>query len=319
MIVSKRIGRNPNPDDLLLGVSDHTRQGALRYRRGGAEYQHPENDTPPLLGLAELQAAADSGAADKDDNEAYKLLLQMGTDSLGGARPKAAISRGDELWMAKFTHATDSWSVIEWEAATLQLAEAAGIAVPDYELVHLGSRAVLPTRRFDRGANGSRLGYISAMTLVGNQDGEYLDYLDLASDMSVYTESPVVQLREPFRRIVFPLAINNTDDHGRNHGFLRSGRGWVLSPAFDMNPNPNAQATRSTGIGGARNREDGLSTLVQESGAFRLSEDQATKIVAEVSEAVSRWRTVLPPEIGQAQRRDFQPIFDWLPALLAAQ
>lgn len=319
MIVSRSIGRNPNEDDLLLGVSDHTRQGALRYRRGETEYQHPGNDTPPMLDLAQLQTAADSVAADNDDNDAYKLLLQMGTDSLGGARPKAAVAKGDELWMAKFTHSTDAWSVIEWEAVTLRLAAAAGITVPENELVHLGPRAILLTRRFDRGLGGSRIGYISAMTLVGNQDGEYLDYLDLASDMSVYAESPDAQLRDLFRRIVFSLAINNTDDHGRNHGFLRSGSGWALSPAFDMNPNPNIGALRSTGIAGARDREGGFSALLQESGAFRVNQVQASEIVAEVADAVSGWRSILPPGIGEAQRADFQPVLDWLPDFLAAR
>lgn len=316
VIVSRRIGRNPNDDDLLLGVSDHTRQGALRYRCGSVVYQHPDNDTPPLLDLAKLQAAADSVAADNDDNDAFKLLLEMGTDSLGGARPKAAVSKGGQLWMAKFTHSTDAWSVIEWEAATLRIAAAAGITVPQNELVHVGARAVLLTRRFDRSQSGTRIGYISAMTLLGNQDGDEMDYLDIAADIQAVADHPESQLRQLFRRIVFSLAVNNTDDHGRNHGFLRNGRGWVLSPAFDINPNPNPGALRSTGIGGARDRELGLATLIEEAGAFRLDQAEAKIIVSEVAAAVSGWRALLSQEIGEAQRRDFQPIFDWLPAVV---
>lgn len=316
LIVSRRIGRDPNDDDLLLGVSDHTRQGALRYRRGSHVHQHPGNDTPPLLDLAKLQGAADSVAADNDDNDAYKLLLQMGTDSLGGARPKAAVGKGDELWIAKFTHSTDAWSVIEWEAVTLRLAAAAGITVPQHELVHVGTRAVLLTRRFDRAQSGTRIGYISAMTMLGNQDGEYMDYLDIAGDIQAVADQPEVQLHQLFRRVVFSLAVNNTDDHGRNHGFLRNDRGWVLSPAFDINPNPNTEALRSTGIGGARGRGEGMATLLQEARAFRLDQTEAKAIVYEVATAVSDWRALLPPEIGEAQRRDFQPVFDWLPALV---
>ncbi|MFQ4149759.1 type II toxin-antitoxin system HipA family toxin [Arthrobacter sp. LAPM80] len=318
LIVSRRIGRNPNDDDLLLGVSDHTRQGALRYRRGSALHQHPDNDTPPLLDLAQLQGAVDSVAADNDDNDAYKLLLQMGTDSLGGARPKAAVGKGDELWMAKFTHSTDAWSVIELEAVTLRLAAAASITVPQHELVHVGARAVLLTRRFDRAQSGVRIGYISAMTLLGNRDGDDMDYLDIVGDIQAVADQAEAQLHQLFRRIVFSLAVNNTDDHGRNHGFLRNDRGWVLSPAFDINPNPNTEALRSTSIGGARERSEGITALLEEAGAFRLDPTEARAIVSEVAAAVSHWRTLMPPEIGEAQRRDFQPVFDWLPALAKA-
>lgn len=316
-IVGRRIGRNPNSDDLLLGVSDHTRQGALRYRRGSTEYQHPDSQTPPLVDLAQLQKAADSVAADNDDNEAYKLLLEMGSDSLGGARPKVAVSRGDELWMAKFTQTTDQWSVIEWEAVILKLAARAGIIVPHNELFHLGARAVLLSRRFDRANDGMRIGYISVMTFMGVQDGDHLDYVDLAADMAAFTDAPAAQLRQLFRRVVFSLAVNNTDDHGRNHGFLRSRAGWQLSPAFDINPNPNTAAPRSTSIDGERHRLPGFDALMASANAFRLDPGEAREVAHEVARAVADWRELVPAEIGAAQRHDFEQVLDWLPGLLA--
>lgn len=154
------------------------------------------------------------------------------------------------------------------------------------------------------------------MTFMGNRDGEYLDYVDVAGDMAGFSDGTDAQLRELFRRIVFSLAVNNTDDHGRNHGFLWSGKGWKLSPAFDVNPNPNVFAMRSTGINGELHRDHGYDALVKTSQAFRLGREQADEIVADVAEAVAGWRTIVPAEIGDAQRRDFEPVFDWLPARL---
>lgn len=163
-----------------------------------------------------------------------------------------------------------------------------------------------------------RIGYISAMTLLGNQDGEDMDYLDIVGDLQAVADQSEAQLHELFRRIVFSFSVNNTDDHGRHHGFLRNDRGWVLSPAFDINPNLKTEALRSTGIGGARGRGEGMMTLLQEAGAFRLEPTEAKAIVSEAATAVSGWRTLLPAEISAAQRRDFQPVFDWRPALVNA-
>jgi serine/threonine-protein kinase HipA len=91
----------PNLDDrdYLLGVSDETRQGALRFKTDvDGEFQHPTPDVPKLIALPTLMHAADAVSRDEPDNmEAIKTLLDAGTGSLGGARPKASVRDGDRL------------------------------------------------------------------------------------------------------------------------------------------------------------------------------------------------------------------------------
>lgn len=97
--------------DYLLGVSDETRQGALRFKTdAGDEFQHPSSEVPKLIALPSLLHAANSVSREEPDNlEAIKVLLDAGTGSLGGARPKASVRDGDRLMIAKFPHHADGW------------------------------------------------------------------------------------------------------------------------------------------------------------------------------------------------------------------
>ncbi|MDO9396162.1 MAG: HipA N-terminal domain-containing protein, partial [Herbiconiux sp.] len=112
--------------DYLLGVSDETRQGALRLRSGTqGPFLDPGREVPKLIELPRLLAAADALERDPDDQSALKNLLDAGSGSLGGARPKASVRDGDRLMIAKFPHRDDTWDVMAWEATALDLAEAA--------------------------------------------------------------------------------------------------------------------------------------------------------------------------------------------------
>ena len=55
---------------------------------------------------------------------------------------------------------------------------------------------------------------------------------------SSYGANPSNDLRELWRRIVFNMAVSNTDDHLRNHAFILTKRGWTLSPLYDVNSIP---------------------------------------------------------------------------------
>ncbi|MEX1114016.1 MAG: HipA domain-containing protein, partial [Akkermansiaceae bacterium] len=101
------------------------------------------------------------------------------------------------------------------------------------------------TRRFDRvpGSHGSkRLHFASAMTLLGHADGDDhfagASYLEIVGFLSRQGARPAGDLEELWRRIVFSIAVSNTDDHLRNHGFLFTENGWILSPAYDLNSDP---------------------------------------------------------------------------------
>lgn len=280
--------------DYLIGVSDLTRQGDLRFTSpDDHEFLDPGRTVPKLISLPELLNSADKVAGDDVDLAAVKVLLEAGSGSLGGARPKASVQGDDgSLLIAKFPHRDDEWDVMAWEKWALDLAEAAGIDVPKRRLVDAGSRKVLLLERFDRRDHGSRVGYISAMTMLDRQDGDEGDYIEIADTITDHGAKVVRDLRELYRRTVFNVAIHNTDDHLRNHGFLRAPGGWKLSPVFDVNPNPLIGRGRVTSIGGAVAPEDEIEALRDVADAFRLTEIQAQAIRTEVVEALEGWRTI---------------------------
>ncbi|MCU1405849.1 MAG: hypothetical protein JWQ43_2152, partial [Glaciihabitans sp.] len=132
----------------------------------------------------------------------------------------------------------DDWIVIAWEAAMLDAMGAAGIAVPEHSTNRITvdgtERTVLFLRRFDRAVGGIRIPYISAMTGLEATDGSGGDWVDLI-DFARISGADTAEL---WRRAAFGALVGNLDDHLRNHGFLRRGANWALSPAFDVNPEP---------------------------------------------------------------------------------
>lgn len=305
--------------DFLLGVSDLTRQGALRFQtKQQGPFLAPDLTVPKLVELPSLLHAADSVGQDQDDYAAIKTLLEAGSGSLGGARPKASVRDGEQLLLAKFPHLEDQWNVMAWEKTALDLAEMAGIDVPYRRLEAATGRNVLLLKRFDRRGT-KRLGYISAMTMLQGTDGDSHDYTELAEAIPEFSPDAQRDLRQLWRRIAFSIAIHNTDDHLRNHGFLLSKDGWKLSPAFDMNPNPNVSEPRVTGIGGAHQRADELAGLMSYAEIFDVSKDMSHTILTEVWEATLNWRRVATQnEISGSEQNRFEEAFEGLRDEVAA-
>lgn len=300
--------------DFLLGARDDLRQGTLRFRGHGSEQYLAldEEGVPHLIGLSRLLNAAEALERDEPMGEDLRLLLHGGS-SLGGARPKAHVldSQG-RLAIAKFpSPRVDEWDVIRWEAIALALAKAAGMTVPEHQLHLVDGRPVLVLRRFDRDAKG-RIGYVSAMTMLQAKDGEHASYLEIAEVIEECSPDVEADLRELWRRIVFTVLISNTDDHLRNHGFLRkSTAGWSLSPAFDLNPNPEGTARQLVTAIDENNTEASLATALDVAGLFRISAVQARTIVAEVSAATGRWREVARTiGLGVQQLERLEPAFE---------
>lgn len=278
--------------DFLLGVSDDTRQGALRFRLpGGEQFLGEPAKVPLLISLPELLSASQQLASDEEPISALKQLLGTGTTGLGGARPKASVRLEDgSLAIAKFPHPGDSWDVLAWEATALDLLESAGIQTPQRRLMRVGERNVLVLRRFDRGNAGDRLGYISAMTATNSHDGEHRDYADIAEAVRDLTRSPRAEHRELYDRVIASVALGDTDDHLRNHGFLADRGSWTLSPAFDVNPSPDPRQARSTSIMGADappDEIDGLLALAEECG---LTTDHARERMRRIALALADWK-----------------------------
>ena len=285
--------------DYLLGVYDETRMGALRFKTE-AEGKFLNDDSamaaPPWARLRELEQASRRLATDDDDKESGKwiaMLLAPGS-SLGGARPKASVTDlGGNLWIAKFPAHNDTSNAAAWDYATMRMASDAGLNVPQAKLEkfsRLGSTFLV--RRFDR--NGTRrIHFASAMTLLGKSDGADAQsgssYLDLAGFIIQYGAEPGEDLRELWTRIVFSIAVSNTDDHLRNHGFLLTDSGWALSPAYDINPNPQGFGL-SLNITDTDNSLD-FSLAREIAPMFRIKTKETDDIINRVLAVVSGWRT----------------------------
>ena len=276
--------------DYLMGVSDFTRQDDLRFslEKGGA-FEHPSDDVPRLVSLPKLLNAAHRYTLEQDE-DAIKFLLDAGSASLGGARPKAAVSDGEHLFISKFPHRHDKWDIMAWEWVSLSVARDAGILVPENKLVSVDGQNVLLVKRFDR-IGVERVSYISMMSMLGLVDGQNADYSEITErirDVSVCVKD---DLRELYRRIVLSLLLNNTDDHLRNHGFLRVGSGFRLSPIFDVNPNPISTEMRTTSVFGEIEKTAALNALSNNINAFDLFSQEADTISFQVTEAVKASET----------------------------
>jgi serine/threonine-protein kinase HipA len=300
--------------DFLLGARDDLRQGALRFRGHDSEqYLAVDSEgVPHLVGLSRLLNAAEELERDEPTSEDLRLLLHGGS-SLGGARPKAhVLDTAGYLAIAKFpSPQNDEWDVIRWEAVALTLAADAGVTVPEHELHVIEDRPVLIVRRFDRDAGG-RLGYLSAMSMLQARDGQQGSYLEIGQVLEERSSDATADLRELWRRIVLTVLISNTDDHLRNHGFVRkSTAGWSLSPAFDLNPNPEGAAKQLATAIDENNTQASLATALEVADLFRVSEAQAREIVGEVSDATARWRDVARARgLGHQQLERLEPAFE---------
>jgi serine/threonine-protein kinase HipA len=280
--------------DVLMLVEDQTRLGALRFRDAGAQvYQaasaHP---VPPIVALPRLLSAARRVVDDKETDEDLRLLLAPGS-SLGGARPKASVlGAEDQLLMAKFPSQNDDWPVPVWESVAMTLAEQAGVCVPAFQLRQVARRPVFMTSRFDRTADG-RQPFCSALTALSAADGETRSYMELVDFLRQDGVDPRGDAAQLWRRMVFNVLISNTDDHLRNHGFLRDAAGWRLSPAFDLNPMPVDVKPRVHALALNETDQDAsLEVLLEAASHFRLDKTEAAAIAKWVGAAVAGWRDV---------------------------
>lgn len=289
-----RVPRTLMEIDFLLMVDDAIRQGALRFREAGSTVflATTERKVPPLIELPRLLAASERVVEDRDSDEDLRLLLAPGS-SLGGARPKAAVLDADgSLAIAKFPHSGDEYKVELWSGLALSLAARAGVDVPPHRVVDVADQQVLIVRRFDR-ERGSRLPFLSAMSMIGASDNEEHSYLEVADALQRYGADVARDLPQLWRRIAFGVLASNVDDHLRNHGFLYDAAkgGWRLSPAYDINPVPVDVRPRVLSLM-IDDRDNSASfDLVLEVGEyFGLRKDDMKVIIGEVVTAISGWR-----------------------------
>ena len=257
------------------------------------QYRWP---TPPWSSTKELQYAASLIESDRSPKSLKKylaLLLAPGS-SLGGARPKANIVDGSgAIWIAKFPSATDIADKAASEFLAFELALSAGIDMSPSKLERIsGDSHTFFTKRFDR-ERGGRVHFSSAMTMTGHTEEELRDkaasYLDLALFIQTYGARVREDLHQLWRRIVFNMCISNTDDHLRNHGFLLTDKGWVLSPAFDINPSLNKLGLQLNVD--MNNNALSLDLAKSVGEFFQLNKRDMERIVDQVTGSVSVWKT----------------------------
>ena len=282
--------------DFLAGVDDTTRLGAVRFKDANGEdfIANTGRPVPPLIDLPKLLSATGRIERDRETDDDLLLVLAPGT-SLGGARPKATVRDGNgQLMVAKFPKKDDDWPVTLWEAVLLKLAADAGITVPEWRLDLIAKKPVLLLRRFDRGDAGNRIPFMSAMTALDASDhGDQHSYLEILDVLRQQGSRPEADAKELWRRAVFNILVSNTDDHLRNHAFLKGAQGWHLSPAYDMNPcpvdvRPRVHALAIDETDPTASIETALAVAIR----FGLSANEARTIAGEVGTAVASWHAV---------------------------
>lgn len=298
----KRPPRKLSESDFLIGIEDFSRMGALRFKinmEGEFLSESNEDSVPIWTNIRELEQAAvlleSSNNIDGPYAQRLRLLLKPGS-SLGGARPKASVRDTDgNLWIAKFPSKNDDLDVGAWEMVVHELAARCNLNTPKATHCRYSNNGTaFLVQRFDRTKGNARKHFISAMTALGETDGAGYDsgtsYLDIASYIQQFGSSSTGDLKELWKRIVFNIAVTNTDDHLRNHGFLFDSRGLRLSPLYDVNPNPN-------GIGLSLNIDEYDNSLdfdiaIDASKYYCIPKDDAAREVKEMKQIISSWNVV---------------------------
>jgi serine/threonine-protein kinase HipA len=289
--------------DYLLGVFDGHRMGGLRYK---LEIDGPFlNDnirftSPPWTSIRELEEISlrleEEDVVDNPDYLKWLNMLVAPGSSLGGARPKASVlDQSNQLWIAKFPSKKDQSDTGGWEMVTRELAIGAGVNMAEAQARRFSRKNhTYLTKRFDRTSSGKRIHFASAMTLLGHSDGQdHVDgvsYLELVDFITSQGGKVELDLEELWRRIVFSICVSNVDDHLRNHGFLLTNSGWVLSPAYDINPIETGTGLKLNISESDNSLNFDLAMDVHE--YFRLSEDRAHLIIQEVRQSVQAWNSI---------------------------
>lgn len=322
-IIAEKEKRKPkklHDSDYLMGVYDETRMGGIRFKENlDGPFLSNDKDTaaPPWATLRALEEASrnfendETGISEKWLNQ----LIKPGS-SLGGARPKATVvDTKRQLWIAKFPSKNDENDTGAWEKVAYDLAKLCNLNVQESKIEKfskLGSTFLV--KRFDRKA-GKRIHFASAMTLLGKTDGASAEdgssYLDIAAFIKSNGANPKADLMELWKRILFNMAISNTDDHLRNHAFIFTKTGWILSPLYDVNPVPYGDEL-SLNINEYDNRIS-LELVIKTAAKFGISQEKAKEYANELIEIVGTNWIDLAKKYGlsRAQIEEMRPAFSF--------
>jgi serine/threonine-protein kinase HipA len=260
-----RSGSKPRPQSLAMGVLERMQSS-----------------------IADLVA---SGAVEPE-----MLRILVPGSSMGGARPKSVVCDGDgRLWIAKFERPDDLFNQSKAEAMCYLMMRDCGIVTAKTELTKVAGRSVLLVERFDCTDSGRRH-FISAhaltyQTRVKLTDAPFVySYPRLAALINQIGSDPQSDKEDLYRRMIFNIAVGNTDDHMRNHGFLKNFNDdfYRLAPAYDVVPQLSGHGEQAIGVGEEGRRGTFINAL-SSAGRFGLSSKQASEVIGRVCDIVSQW------------------------------
>ena len=296
MLMERLHGAGLSEFDMLTLTDDTTRQGALRFC--DAQGRVITGDTAPvprLMDLEELRSiAAKCRVSAALSIGALRQMAGAG-GSIGGARPKANVLDDGQLWIAKFSSATDASPVERIEVATLLLAREVGLNAPEARLMLETTNSPIGLiRRFDR-EGSARIPYMSARTALQRHGGEQGAYTELAGFIQQHSDNPRADLAELWMRIVFTVLVTNTDDHLKNHGFIYAGDGqWSLSQLFDVNPQPERHRLLKTAIIEGEAFEASLEMAMEAAEYFSLSGPEAREMAGGMARKIhGSWQAIM--------------------------
>lgn len=300
-------GRPLSELDYLVATGDG-RAGALAF---GPDLSGPKRTWPWFqddsdaedFDLTEMLEAVRELDSAEDLPPKHRRFLARGS-SLGGARPKATTVYDGKFWIAKFGRVNDRYPMCRAEFLGMTLATEVQLDIPRVRLEKVLGQDVYLIERFDRvqGENViGRVPFISGLTITGAHESESSrqSYRRLAEQLRLFGADFRRDARELWRRMVFNILINNNDDHLRNHGFLWGGKGWHLSPGYDIVPFPQVSLERDLAIGvGSNGRQATLKNALSEIASFGLTRAEAVRIAKAMQKKVKAKWEYLGKKIG---------------------
>jgi serine/threonine-protein kinase HipA len=267
------------------------RFGALGISTGKDRYAPRTTGPLPVLADAEtIHEMVRKVLANEPLPAAHRRLLAPGV-TMGGARPKALLDIKGEQWVVKFSD-DDPADTPLIEHASMTLAEKAGIRVAKTQAIRLVDGHAVAIKRFDR--DGRRRVHALSANVALRAASENLGYPELAQLLRrrgvIEGDTHLAHMRELFRRMVFNILIDNTDDHEKNHVLLANdAQQYELSPAFDVLPSGQALGYQQmrVGIDGADSTLDNALSMANQ---FALKKDQAVAEVAAVARVIGTWK-----------------------------
>ena len=277
--------------DFLFYAGDE-RFGALGVSVSPDQYLARGMGPLPLLADAqEIEQLVQQILAGEPVDEHKRRLIAPGA-TLGGARPKALLNVDGQTWLLKFNDPFEPIDTPLVEHATMTLAEQAGIRVARTMPVKIRQGHAVAIKRFDR-ETGLRRHALSANVAL-KAAGQALGYPELAQLLrrrGVAADGlNRQQMKELFRRMVFNVLIDNTDDHEKNHALLMADSGeYALSPAFDVLPSGQALGYQQMRVG-ASGADSTLANALSECAQFGMKKAEAADQVKMVCAVVADWK-----------------------------